>query len=136
MKFIIILALLLPFALSAQTTDSYGQAMNKFQKFYNAGQGDSIRAMFEPVLDEKAGLFTNDDIAVLLKEFGSLKSYRFLGIDTDDPQKVYVFQTFFSKAGGKTTSLTLKESDRVGTFRFDTTSDGIMRLLQNQKTKH
>ena len=73
--------------------------------------------------------------ALRLKEFGTLKSFKFIGIDTTDPNKVWVFKTLFSKGGVKTTSLTLDKNNRLDTFRFITESDGITELLKKDKSK-
>jgi hypothetical protein len=136
MKLFALFAFLLPLTVAGQTTNDYEHAMEKFQKFYNAGRGDSINAMFGHSWDEmktRNPLWTNDDIASRLEEFGTLKSFKFIGIDTLDPNKVYVFQTFFSKGGAKTTSLTLDKDYYFDTFRFMTTSDGITQLLKKYK---
>jgi hypothetical protein len=127
---------MLPIAATSQTITDYKQAMEKFQKFYNAGHGDNINAMFGHEWDEiKASnpLWTNKQVATHLDELGTLKSFKFIGIDTLDPNKVYVFQTHFSKAGLKTTSLTLDKDYNLATFRFITTSDGITELLNKRK---
>ena len=134
MKLLAILVLLMPLALAGQTANSYQQAMEKFKKFYNAGQGDSINAMFGHEWDQTkstTAVWTNAKSAELLKEFGNLKSFKFVGVDTLDPNRVYVFKTFFSKKGAKTTSLTLDKDNSLSTFRFITTSEGITQLLRN-----
>lgn len=136
MKTLALLGFLLPMAVTAQTKADYEHVMAKFQKFYNAGQGDSIQAMSKPfiqLISKNNPLWTNERNAEALKQFGKLKSFAFLGIDKTDPDNVYVFQTFFRKAGAKTTSLTLDENSKLGTFRFMTTSDGIDDLLKNRK---
>ena len=138
MRTLAFLAFLLPIAVVAQTKKDYHQAMAKFQRLYNAGQGDSIHAMFKPSVQTAIAehpLWTNERNAKALKEFGTLKSFKFIGIDKTDPENVYVFQTIFSKAGVKTTSLTLDENSRLGTFRFITTSEGIDDLLKKQKAR-
>lgn len=137
MKILVFLIVLLPITVVAQTKTGYQQVMAKFQRFYNAGQGDSIHAMFKPAVQLATAsnpMWTNKSNASLLKQFGTLQSFAFLGIDKTDPSNVYVFQTFFSKAGAKTTSLTLDENTRLGTFRFITTSEGIDDLLKKRKT--
>jgi len=136
MKFLIFLLFMLPIAATGQTFTDYKHAMEKFQQFYNAGRGDSINAMFGHEWDQiKASnpLWTNKQVAAHLDELGTLKSFKFIGIDSLDPQQVYVFQTFFNKAGAKTTSLTLDKDYNLGTFRFITTSDGITALLNKRK---
>ena len=116
MKLFALLFFLLPIALTAQTKSDYEHAMSKFQKFYNAGQGDSICAMSEHPEWSKF-LWANDKTASVLNEFGTLISFKYIGIDTSDPDSVHVFKTLFSKAGAKTTSLTLHKDNRLGDFR-------------------
>ena len=110
--------------------------MEKFQTFYNAGQGDSINAMFGHGWDQMKltkPLWTNAGTDELLEEYGILKSFKFVGVDTSDPSNVYVFQTVFSKKGAKATSLTLDKDNNLGTFRFITTSDEITQLIKNSQ---
>jgi hypothetical protein len=111
--------------------------MLKFQKFYNTAQGDSINAMFGHLPDDMKSsrpLWTNYQTEARLKEFGILKSFKFIGIDNSDPNKVYVFKTIFNKAGTKATSLTLFNDLSVGTFRFITTSESIDNLIRKSKS--
>ena len=42
-------------------------------------------------------LWTNAKAAELKKEVGRLRSFKFTGVDTLDPNRVYVFKTFFSR---------------------------------------
>lgn len=133
MKRITLLLCAIPFISFSQTKADYENAMSKFMKFYNAGRGDSINAMFGADWDETKKthpLWTNEQNNDLLKEYGSLQSFKFIGIDKTDPAKVYVFKTVYSKAGEKTTSLTLDKENRLGTFRFITSSNGIRKLLK------
>ncbi len=135
MKLFVLVIFLLPIAVSAQSKTDYENTMSRFQKFYNLGHGDSINAMFGHVPEEMKSrpLWTNDENAALLNEYGTLKSFKFIGIDKADPDKVYVFKTVFSKAGEKTTSLTLYKDYAVGTFRFITTSESINNLIRKSK---
>ena len=138
MKFLVILMFMMPFKLAGQTVKSYQQSMEKFKKFYNAGKGDSINAMFGPIRDEFKSmrtLWTNNKAAEFLNEYGTMQSFKFIGIDSTDPNKVYVFKTVFSKKGAKATSLTLDKNNHLGTFRFVTTSDEISRLLMNSQNR-
>ena len=139
MKFLVLLVFLLPLAVAGQSKNDYDNAMAKFQKFYNAGQGDSINAMYGHGWDEMKltkTMWTNAKAAECLKEYGKLKSFKFIGIDESDPNKVHVFETIFSKAGTKTTSLTLEEEHSLGTFRFITSSENISALLRKHKNSH
>lgn len=137
MKYFALLLFLLPLAVAGQSKTDYEKAMARFQTFYNAGRGDGINAMFGHAWDEmklRKALWTNADAAESLKEYGKLKSFKFIGIDESDPNKVYVFDTIFSKAGTKTTSLTLNQDHSLGTFRFITSSESISALQRKQKS--
>lgn len=139
MKFFAFLIFLLPITAAGQSITDYENAMAKFQKFYNAGLGDSINAMFGYKPDEFKPikpLWTNEANASALKEFGTLKSFKYIGIDKSDTYDVYVFETIFTNAGAKTTSLTLNKNYSLGTFRFITTSEGINELLKKSKNSH
>ena len=123
---------IMPFSLAGQTMKSYHQTMEKFKTFYNAGQGDSINAMFgseRHQINSVRPLWTNEEVIKLLNEFGKLQSFKFIDIDRSDPEKVYVFQTVFSKKGIKATSLTLDKNNKLNTFRFITASNEVSRLL-------
>ncbi len=138
MKYFALILFLLPIAVAGQSITDYNNAMSKFQKFYNKGQGDSINAMFGHIPNEMQSaspLWTNDQNAAFLEEYGTLKSFRFIGIDKSDPNQVYVFETIFSKAGAKTSSLTLYNDYTLGTFRFITTSEEIKELLRKSKKR-
>jgi hypothetical protein len=138
MKLFALLSFLLPIAVASQTKADYQNAMKKFQKFYNGGHGDSINAMFGHGWDQMKAikpLWTNEDIASNSKEFGTLNSFKFIGIDTLDPNRVHVFETFFSNGDVKTTSLTLGNDFGLDTFRFITSSEGINELLKKQKRR-
>lgn len=126
MKFLLTLAILVPLGMKAQTADPYQQAMEKFRKFYNAGQGDSINAMYGhdwDAMKSTKALWTNAKATDLLKEYGKLESFKFVAIRKDDPNEVHVFQTVFSKKGKKLTSLRLDPQNMLSTFRFITSPD-------------
>jgi hypothetical protein len=80
-------------------------------------------------------LWNNERIASTLQELGMIKSFKFIGIDTTDPQQVRVFKTVFRKAGTKTTGLTMYKNNKLGTFRLITSSEGIDELLKKDKSK-
>lgn len=138
MKILLCIAFLLPITAIAQTESDYLHAMANFQRFYNAGQGDSICTLFHldnPTMEKGIkSMWSNEGTVDALKQFGTLKSFKYIGVDQTDVSTVRVFQTFFSKAGAKTTSMTLHQDNKLGTFRFITTSDGIDDLLKRQKT--
>lgn len=138
MKLLSILVYLIPFTLAGQVSNPYQQTMQNFKKFYNAAQGDSINSMYGRGWDkmkQTKALWTNVKAKELLKEYGKLISFKFIGVDKEDPQKVYVFQTVFSKKHDNATSFTLDSENKFGTFRFSTSSDEIIRLIKNSQ-KH
>lgn len=133
MKLLVFPLLILSLAGRAQSNTAHDAAMAKFQQFYNAGQGDSINAMFGHSWDQTKTIrpiWTNKEAAEMLEEYGTLQSFKFIGIDETDPQKVHVYQSVFSKAGAKTTICTLDKEYALSTFRFITTSDGISKLVR------
>lgn len=131
MKCIAFLLCFIPSIVFAQTQKYYERTMNKFVHFYNAGMGDSVNAMFS--YQSAKPLWTNKMCKDLLEEYGTITSAKYLGIDNDDPGKVHVFITQFSKAGKKTTSFDIDNKNMLGTFRFITSSDGIDKMLKNNK---
>lgn len=138
MKIIAIVIFLLPVVLFGQSKMDYYQAtMETFQKFYNAGQGDSINALIfkhtPDVMRSIEPMWSNKRVAELHQEFGLLNSIRYIGIDQTDPDKVRVFETVFSKAGSKTTSLSFFKNGDICNFRFITESDGINELLKKSR---
>jgi len=128
MRYIIILLAMLPLASFAQNTKDYERAMGSFVKFYNNSQSDSIINLSAP--EERDNMWNPELIATLQKEYGTIKSHKYIGIDTSDPGKVAVFKMMFTKAGTKATSLTLDKRNYIGTFRFITSSDEIEKMLK------
>ena len=54
-------------------------------------------------------MWNEKNMASYLQEEGILQSFKFIGIDTIDENRVWVFKTIFSKVGTKATSLTLEK---------------------------
>lgn len=137
MKYLLIICLLLPCSLLAQTQADYENALTRFVKFYNHQQGDSIIRMWPADInygDALASMWGKEQLNSLHKKYGKLTSYEYIGIDTEDPNPgLAVFKTKFAKAGWKTTSLTLDSTNHLSTFRFSTESDGIDKLLKANK---
>jgi hypothetical protein len=123
MKILIILAIALPLVSMSQTSSHYYEVMEKFKKFYNAGQVDSINALYGHGWDSaklRRPIWTNARAAEYLEKYGQLKSFKFVCIDKKDPDQIHIFQTVFSKKGSKLTGLTLDEDNKLSTFRFST----------------
>lgn len=139
MKTLLFIALLaLPCLAQAQTLNDYQHAMDKFVKYYNNKEGDSILQMWPAKTAATAGLqhmWNSQSLGLAHAEYGKITAFKFLGVDMDDPNNVKVFTTHFSIAGDKTTSLTLDADRKLGTFRFITTSDGIDKLQKQAANK-
>lgn len=138
MKLSVFAIFLLPLTAAAQSNREYNKTMATFQKFYNAGQGDSINTLFNYSLEKMKAIgavWTKEKTAGLITELGTMKSFRYIGVDTSDPEKVHVYETFFSKAGKKMTSLTLHENRRIGTFRLITIPDDMNALQKKYKSR-
>lgn len=137
MKYLLLAILLLPLAALAQTEKDYEQALKRFISFYNNRQGDSIERMWPPednYGDAMNAMWGRDAMDRLHTNYGKIESYKYLGIDKEDPNAgLAVFKTKFSIAGWKTTSLTLEQKKYLGTFRLITSSPGIDKLLANDK---
>jgi hypothetical protein len=118
----------------AQTRSDYDFAMNKFVKAYNAKDAAAINKMW-PVKKRKQleNLFTAQQLEEMQEKYGRINSFKYVGADTSDPDKVIVFKTVFSRVGIKATSLTLEPGNFLGTFRLVTSSPGIAKM-QKQAT--
>lgn len=79
-------------------------------------------------------MWNADLVKTLQSEYGKIISYSYLNIDKEDPNPgLAVFKMKLSKAGDKTTSLTIEPNGTLGTFRFITSSDGINKMLKEEK---
>ena len=118
----------------AQTKSDYEHALGRFINFYNNKQTDSIVNMWpENERKDLRRMWTVENMEAELKKYGKITSYKYIGMDNLDPNKVAVFKTEFSVAGSKTTSLNLDKDNYLGTFRLITSSEGIDKLLKETK---
>ena len=129
MKYILVICLLVPLLSFAQKKADYEHVMARFARYYNNIQADSIN-----LLDmEGKSFWSNKDIKYGQEKYGTILSYKYLGIDTTDPNKVRVFKIKFSKKGPSAISFTLNKTNHTETFRFVTSSDEIERMLKASK---
>lgn len=132
MKGLLLLLLMLPAMAVAQTKEDYKNVMAKFVKYYNNNQIDSICTLFP---DEKSSgkecfyKWAEGNGRSGLDEYGPITDYSYLGKDETDQEKVTVFKVDFSKKGTKAMSFTLDSNNKFGTFRFDTVSREINKIL-------
>jgi hypothetical protein len=140
MKKMLILLVFAPLFGFSQSQKEYEKVMGRFVSYYNAMQGDSIKAMWPYEKDMARWLdqaWSEKSLKEYYSEYGKIQSFGFLGIDKEDENPgLAVFKTKFSVAGGKTLSFTLDSSGYFGTFRFVTSSPGIDKLLKAEKKKH
>jgi hypothetical protein len=134
MKQIVLIACLLPALAFGQSKAEAERVMSRFKKFFNAGQDDSLYYMFSAG-DRKYITRERSDANMQgqRKSYGQLISFSYLGIDTEDRAHVTVFKTRWSKKGDKTSSFTLDEEQKFDTFRLETSSSGIDKLLEAEK---
>src|SRR5262245_9780134 len=105
MKRIFFLCLLAPCFGFAQTQKDYEKAMDRFVKFYNNKQGDSIVRMWQPDPEHDAAekrAWSAERLGNMHKNIGKILSSKYIGIDTEDPNPgLAVFKTQFSVVGWK-----------------------------------
>jgi hypothetical protein len=118
-----------------QKKADYERVMNKFVKYYNAIEPDSIINLW-PIGDQAniRDMWNRNAIMRDFTEYGTLKSVMYLG-EADDDKGVIIFKAVFSKSGTKAIGLTLDEKNHLGTFRFTTSSPGIDKLLEKNSQK-
>ena len=134
MKHIVLIACLLPALAFGQSKADAERVMSRFQKFYNAGQDDSLYYMFSAGDRKYITRAENDNsMKGQRNSDGQLLSFSYLGIDSEDPGHVTVFKTKWSKTGDKTSSFTLDKESKFATFRLGTSSPGIDKLLESEK---
>lgn len=81
-------------------------------------------------------MWNSRSVEGLHSQYGKIESFSYLGIDKEDPNPgLAVFKTKLSKAGRRTTSFTIEPNGSLGTFRFITSSDGIDKMLREEKLK-
>ncbi|MBX2906071.1 MAG: hypothetical protein KF744_08540 [Taibaiella sp.] len=135
MKKLSLVLLFAPIVAFCQSQKDYERTFTRFVEFYNKKQADSIAHMWFGE-DGIESMWNSELVAKLHTDYGKLQSYSYLGIDKEDPNSgLAVFKTKFSKAGWKTTSFTIESNGSLGTFRFITSSDGIDKLLKEEKQK-
>ena len=129
MKQLLYVLLLLPTLALAQAKNAYEHTMTRFTTFYNNGQADSIRDMFS---DEwgaaKAKLWTAAKNAELRDQYGKITSWTYLGMPPDDD--VQVFKVVCEKSTHAASMTLDNNKQKIGTFRFRTTSDEIEKMLK------
>ena len=124
-----ILALLFCFYIfngQAQKQADYEKVLGKFMMYYNAVQADSICEQFSDTWGkQKKTLWKNEEIKDLHKEFGEMRSYKFMAVE---PGGAMLFKGEFTKSK-HCIGMVIDKKNKLKTFRFKTTSDFIDSLL-------
>lgn len=130
MKYLI-LFLLLPAAVFAQSRDDYDKAFGEFVKYYNKEDWTSICKLMSPSSD---GRCLWKDAGHVIKKHGKIIKYQYLGVDTSDPERVTVYKVTFANKKEEAVSFNFDTEDKryFGTFRFTTESDEILRMLKSK----
>lgn len=110
----------------AQKQADYEKVLGKFMIYYNAVQADSICELFSDTWNkQKKTLWKNDEIKDLHKEFGEMRSYKFMAVE---PGGAMLFKGVFTKST-HAIGMVIDKKNKLETFRFKTTSPFIDSLL-------
>jgi hypothetical protein len=131
---LILLLVIISFTSFGQSHANQDAEMSRFRKFYNARMDDSIRNMFSESWANmpKEQLWSTGECTDLQKKYGEIKTFIYIGEMDDDPT-VKLYKVVTTK---KTyaTGLSIDKNNKLETFRFDTSSPYINKLLKNSKT--
>lgn len=122
-KLLLLLALICSTLLvHAQSKSDYEAIFYEFQKRYNKQDFKGVRAMFQQEV-----MIWDDKYAIpRYEEFGKILSAQFVGMD----EGVAIMKVNFEKKGTKATGITIDDVGMLGTFRFNTSSPSIDKLIQ------
>jgi hypothetical protein len=141
-KLIPVLLLLWPSIAGAQTQQDYEQTMALFMKYYNTGDSAGICRMFRPDIRSQVCDWPGER----LKEFGSMASHEFVGIDTASKSgnPVRVFKVRYSPGEVRAMSFSLRKNPAAaagsvepayifGTFTFIDMTPRIEQMVQRAR---
>jgi hypothetical protein len=112
---------------NAQRKTDYENVVDKFMKFYNNNQPDSICDLYADSWgDARKTLWTAEKLKKIKDEFGTMKSYKYMD---GKPGDLLLYKVVFEKST-HAMGLSLDKKSKLLTFRFKTTSDSIEKLLQ------
>lgn len=117
MKKLFLLALITPMFAFAQSEQEHAQLVDKFVKYYNKRQTDSICALFP---DERTtgvkcfwkGASTDGTYDM----YGKITAYEYIGVEGPDSRKVTTYKVVFSKMGAKAMKFSVDESNKFVIF--------------------
>jgi len=119
-----------PAGSAERTTADYEQAIRKFKDFYNNDQADSIRNMFSDQFGEhKKSMWPSAQLISIKKEYGEMKSFKWVGVDDDGTM---LFKTEFTNST-HAMGIDLDEKNKLLNFRFETSSPYIDKLIAKER---
>ena len=127
---LILLLFIQPVFAFSQTKNDFTNVVYKFIGYYNRAQSDSICRMFDDYDTDPHCLFPPDYLKTVIAKYGKIRTFNYVGIDTiSDHNRITLFKIRSDK---KTfmLGLTLEKNNKLGTFRFNTSSPYIDSLLK------
>lgn len=117
MKRLLLMALATPMVTFAQSEQDYAHLVDKFVKYYNKQQTDSICTLFP---DEKStgikcfwkGASTDGTYNM----YGKITAYEYMGADGPDGRKLTMYKVVFSKKGVMTMKFNVDENHKFMVF--------------------
>lgn len=132
-KLFLILCCCLPLFSLAQTQEDYEAMLVKFMEYYNSAETEKIASLFtERSRSSIERAYAKEKIMEGHKHWGKIRSFKYLGIDTTDLERVAVFR-IETTTQVHALSFNLFEDGKFGTFRHSTSSPEIDEMLRNSK---
>jgi hypothetical protein len=102
--------------------------MEQFKNYYNNKRADNIVNMFSDPGEMKS-FFTPESLDRLMNDYGKMISYKYVARDDGDgDSNVALFKTVFDKSVHMF-GISINENNKMETFRFETSSSYIDKLL-------
>ncbi len=130
MKYLMLM-MLFPLTVFAQSRKDYDKAFGDFVKFYNKENWQGVCSMMSSSPNDRCMW---KDAGHVIKKHGKIIKYQYLGVDTSDPERVTVYKVTFANKKEEAVSFNFDTEDKryFGTFRFTTESDEILRMLKSK----
>ncbi len=111
--------------------NDYIQAMDNFRASYNRSDAEAIRNMFSDDWGEmRKYVWREDQNNELISDYGKLRSFKYIG-RSNEQDHVVLFEATFDKSV-HVMGIALDDKNKLETFRFNTTSPYIDKLLARE----
>jgi len=114
----------------ARSKAEYEQVMAKFKNFYNDNMVDSIVNLFSDPVDMRS-FYTPQSQTGLMKDYGKIISFRYVAME-DSASDVALFKMVCERSVHMM-GISVDENGHMGTFRFETSSPHIDKLLAKEE---